>query len=520
MIADIKKNIMGQDATPRNNHGTETAMAQPIIDKSHRELARRTVASYTILFIYLIFNFITPLFSEHTMTTIVFGCLLIIALAARIFTARWILADQRTIPPAWIRIYSLTTIVVALVWIGFVGAVYFHYGANWIFLLLVISTNGIAAASASSLAPNINLAAIYNAVMVAPIVVLGFIESSRTSVSLGILQMVFIAALLVIIRENHNRFRTSLVTIERLNRQNAELETMLDRIADNSGRLREASLNLSTISNTMTQGAEAMSIQSIQIHESVEAFNTASQSTAATMQRLKDETGQVAALTDGMSAAMQEISGTIKQAETIAQDAVIQARSVTEKVNELGRSTSEIGVITETIKEISDQTNLLALNATIEAARAGEAGKGFSVVANEIKELAAQTTRATTKIKNQIERIQNATLDTVSEINRISDITHDISQHITSSDNAMAEQTQTTKTIAAGVIKASDGMAAMSTEVNDNSATANQISQGIARMNNRVGEVVGNSNQVDKNADGLMALSEELNALVIAIQKA
>jgi len=69
-------------------------------------------------------------------------------------------------------------------------------------------------------------------------------------------------------------------------------------------------------------------------------------------------------------------------------------------MEQVRRSSQEIGDIAET-------TNILALNATIEAKRAGDAGRTFAVVANEVKSLAAATSRATEEIAETIDKLGN-----------------------------------------------------------------------------------------------------------------
>lgn len=79
-------------------------------------------------------------------------------------------------------------------------------------------------------------------------------------------------------------------------------------------------------------------------------------------------------------------------------------------INEMNKSTVEIGLITDTINSIAKQTNLLALNAAIEAARAGEAGRGFSVVAEEIRKLAEQSAAATKEIQSLVEKVKEKSM--------------------------------------------------------------------------------------------------------------
>jgi uncharacterized coiled-coil protein SlyX len=89
---------------------------------------------------------------------------------------------------------------------------------------------------------------------------------------------------------------------------------------------------------------------------------------------------------------------------------------ITEKMQNMSQSMANLEAIAdsinsfvETISKISDQTNLLALNAAIEAARAGDAGRGFSVVADEVRSLASNTSKSAEEVGGLIARIKQDT---------------------------------------------------------------------------------------------------------------
>ncbi|MCX7883560.1 MAG: methyl-accepting chemotaxis protein [Caloramator sp.] len=77
-------------------------------------------------------------------------------------------------------------------------------------------------------------------------------------------------------------------------------------------------------------------------------------------------------------------------------------------IKDLQLEAERIQNINSVITEISDRTNLLALNAAIEAARAGEHGRGFSVVAEEVRKLAEQSSNSANEIKSIIEKITSS----------------------------------------------------------------------------------------------------------------
>jgi methyl-accepting chemotaxis protein len=75
------------------------------------------------------------------------------------------------------------------------------------------------------------------------------------------------------------------------------------------------------------------------------------------------------------------------------------ARTMTEALEALSALAREV-------QTISRATHLLALNASVEATRAGERGGGFAVVAQEVRQLAAQSRQAGTRIARQVNQMQ------------------------------------------------------------------------------------------------------------------
>jgi methyl-accepting chemotaxis protein len=108
--------------------------------------------------------------------------------------------------------------------------------------------------------------------------------------------------------------------------------------------------------------------------------------------------------------------------------ALVQVEDQMGSATKLEASSEQIASIVDLIRQVAQRTNLLALNATIEAARAGEAGRGFSVVAQEVKSLANQTTSATNDIAKRISELQLASADTVKSYGEISKIVQSLQQ--------------------------------------------------------------------------------------------
>ncbi len=182
---------------------------------------------------------------------------------------------------------------------------------------------------------------------------------------------------------------------------NTGLAVLAEQIGDTAKQLDQAAGTIHGITAQQSTRADQQSNVVAEANRELDDFRylaLQARSKADEMTRLAQEAVSVA----------QSGNETIQAALEVMRYTRESVLMVGQTIGQLALHLRHISQIITSVSDIATQSNFLALNAQIEAARAGEQGRGFSIVAEEVRDLAEQSRRATGDVRAVLKEIQQA----------------------------------------------------------------------------------------------------------------
>jgi methyl-accepting chemotaxis protein len=270
--------------------------------------------------------------------------------------------------------------------------------------------------------------------------------------------------------------------------------------------------DLDTIANSINTGAHNVSKKSQASHQRIDQVAAAMNEMSATAQDVAQHAAGVSSQVDETTTQTDQADRSIATTTTSMERLADQIRSTAQTVAKLAAEGEKVSDVMKVIREIADQTNLLALNAAIEAARAGDAGRGFSVVADEVRNLAAKTQKATIEIDSIVGDIASGSHDATEFMQASEVVTQECVEQVHSIQVIIADINQRMTTIKESTVQvatAAEEQTSVSDEINQNITDIAELSDDMSKSSNENIKLIP---ELEAMAHSAKRLSERLRA--------
>ena len=262
------------------------------------------------------------------------------------------------------------------------------------------------------------------------------------------------------------------------------------QLFDSSKKLRDCMVDtmkfIEQSSIQVTEGSNNLSETSLSLAEGATEQASAVEELQATITTISEAAKQAADNAEQAYHQSQEYAD-------VANNSSTDIRAMVDAMERINEASMKIGNIISEIESIASQTNLLSLNASIEAARAGEAGRGFSVVADQIRQLAEQSSQSAvdtrTLIEGAMQEVENGSKVADRAVASIEIVVDGIKQVATSSkelSTISANQALTMAEAEEGINQISDVIQTNAAVAQESSATSQELAAQAASLDSLI----------------------------------
>ena len=290
------------------------------------------------------------------------------------------------------------------------------------------------------------------------------------------------------------------------------IQDVIRVVKDISSNLAASSDQMSSTTLNFSESAQSNAATAEEVSASMEEMSASMDNIANGAEHQLEALREMIKEVERLSGIIIETGSSIDSTTVIMSDITSRVRkgeesllSMNDTMQNIKKSSVEMGGVVSIINDISDQINLLSLNAAIESARAGEAGRGFAVVADEISKLADRTASSIRDIINLIKVNEKETengitgiKDTVAMLGEIIKGVSDISGKFSQVSVKMKQQLDVNKIV--------------NEKMNDVSNKSDQIAQATSEQKTAAGEVVHSIGIISDIAQTTATGAEELAA--------
>ena len=252
---------------------------------------------------------------------------------------------------------------------------------------------------------------------------------------------------------------------------------------DLSESLQSIRSNLANVIRDISQVAREVDSSADLVSTGAQALSQGTLEQAASIESLVSNVTAITSQIQTSTVRCGDASELVDKATGYTAEADTKMEQLTEATKNIDRSSTEISTIIKTIEDIAFQTNILALNAAVEAARAGSAGKGFSVVADEVRNLAAKSAEAAqntnTLINRSIQDVKTGTESTdlaVSAMQVIDDCIQSIKTLMDEIASASVQQSEMISLVENGIKEISSVVQTNSSAAEKSAAVSKELS--------------------------------------------